>query len=77
MKSLVQKLLPREKCQFSNCTHLIASHCILTISGESLTLDLTNTFDYVWLLVILLVSVTRAMFRGVRLKIAENSGVNI
>ena len=28
MISLVQKLQPLEKCQFSNCSHLIASHCI-------------------------------------------------
>ena len=27
MSSLVQKLDPLEKCQFSNCSNLIASHC--------------------------------------------------
>ena len=27
IRSLVQKLLRLEKCQFSNCSHLIASHC--------------------------------------------------
>ena len=27
MRSLVQKLQPLEKCQFFNCSHLIASHC--------------------------------------------------
>ena len=29
MKSLGQKLQPLEKCQFSSCCHLIASHCIV------------------------------------------------
>ena len=29
MRSLVRKLKPLKKCQFSNCSHLIASHCIL------------------------------------------------
>ena len=29
MGSLVQKLLPLEKCTFSNRSRLIASHCIL------------------------------------------------
>ena len=28
IRSLVQKLQPLEKCQVSNCSHLIASHCI-------------------------------------------------
>ena len=27
MRALVQKLKSLEKCQFSNCSHLIASHC--------------------------------------------------
>ena len=29
MRTLVQKLQPLEKCQFSNCSHLIASHCTM------------------------------------------------
>ena len=29
IRSLVQKLEPLETCQFSNCSHLIASHCML------------------------------------------------
>ena len=28
ISSLLPKLQPLEKCQFSNCSHLIASHCI-------------------------------------------------
>ena len=28
IRSLLPKLQPLEKCQFSNCSHLIASHCI-------------------------------------------------
>ena len=27
MRSLIQKLQPLKKCQFSNCSHLIVSHC--------------------------------------------------
>ena len=29
MKSLVQKIWPHEKCQFSNCSNIISSHCMV------------------------------------------------
>ena len=35
IKSLVLKLQPLEKCQFANCSHLIASHCTDIYSGYS------------------------------------------
>ena len=32
ISSLLPKLQPLEKCQFSNCSHLIASHCTFKFS---------------------------------------------
>ena len=34
IRSSVQKLKQLEKCQFSNCSHLIASHCIGLVLDE-------------------------------------------